>query len=101
MVTWDKDKLLDRVQEILITNFVGVTVTNRNNAYDKIGVVIPVAEVKVETPDPNDSGVVEKVTVDFGSIKCEYQFIWNVCSVGKPVKFRLVKIQPLQEVFNK
>ena len=102
MVKWNKDKLLERVQEVLITNFVGVTIINRNNAYDKIGVVIPVCEVKIEPRTPNDDNtVVDAVTVDFGSIRCVYHFEWAISSVSKPVKFRLTKILPQLEELHK
>ena len=88
------ERLIKRIHDKLTVNFVGVNVTYKNNAYDKITTIIPICNVEVNKANE----IEDLVTIDLGSIKCSYNFIWQLNQVSPKIKiYRLNKIEPVKE----
>ena len=90
------ERLIKRIHDKLTVNFVGVNVTYKNNAYDKITTIIPICNVEVTKTSETE----DLVSIDLGSIKCSYNFIWQTNQVAsKSTIYRLNKIEPVREEY--
>ena len=59
--------------------FKGVCVNHRNNVYSIIDKQIPFVKVITQR---GESETIDKVTLDFGGVECQYLFIWGKSSEG-------------------
>lgn len=59
--------------------FKGVCVYHRNNVYSVIEKQMPFVKVITQR---GESETIDKVTLDFGGVECQYLFIWGKSSQG-------------------
>jgi len=71
--------MVERVQKYLSSMFKGVCVNHRNNVYSIIDKQIPFVKVITQR---GESETIDKVTLDFGGVECQYLFIWGKSSEG-------------------
>ena len=88
-------RLIDNVYMLLITNFKGVTVINRDGVYQRLREVVQFIDSNITKEDDDNDTVI----FDFGTIQCIFRMTWGSSNIDNK-RERLCEITMMGEILT-